>query len=267
MKKSCLLFIASLLLLGSCDVKNAPDSSGSSIEYDSTQLEDLDDVNYAISLSSSGCLFDIGLGFSLSTSSTYTLEFTITDGSNDGVNVYTDNPNVLTVAKDGSGKWATTTHKAGYSHIIIEDSLGMIHFRRKVKVVPKLTKEQAIENTYTPRYWKTAKGFGYYGSLSMTLFDEMYGYVSGSESDSSTSWDNSSFEYKMVTEEERPYNDIAEDYEHWYIFEVTEWKDDTVSVQIDYFAMKDSGDLMHVHDQTGSLLGVLSPYSSTTEEE
>lgn len=267
MKKQLLLSLCASLLLAGCSGTNDPETSESSEpetetsisesvsidEEDHTELPELSDITSNISVSGSGYLNDITVGMSLATNSDYGIAFTVNNNPTGVINVYTDNPNVLTVEQSESGtSWTLKTHKAGKSHLIIEDGDTIVHYRKLVTVKKKLTEEEVSDLLYDVDHWATNANFAYFtGNTTIVFMENGTGYMNGTESGGVT-LNNESFTYEY----DATYTDTAEDAEHWFIYKVSNWNE--TQFVFDYFAVWNTGDWLHAHTRN-SLLGVYAP--------
>ncbi len=228
-------------------------SSSIDEDTDDTEVPELSDISTGISIPSSGFLGDISVGMSLATHSEYGISFTLRNNPTDVVNVYTDNPNVLTVEVSESGtSYKLITHKAGKSHLIIEDGDTIIHYRKLIQIKKKKSKEEIDKLLVDTDHWGAHEGFKYFtGSLEIVFMEGAKGYMSGTESGGVT-LNNESFNYAY----DGAYSSISEEHEHWYIYRVSNWQE--TSFVFDYFAVWNTGDWLHAHTRN-SLLGVLVP--------
>ncbi len=263
--KSKYLFLAvtSFLLMGCGEQGNGMSNNESSAEtisssvsigdIDNTELPELSDISVDISVPISGYLGDINVGMSLASDSEYGISFTLKNNSSGVVNVYTDNPNVLTVKKSESGtSYTLLTHKAGKSHLIIEDGDTIIHYRKLIQVKKKMSKEEVDALLIDTDHWGSHKQFASFtGQLEIVFMEGAKGYISGTESGGVT-LNNEAFTYAY----DGAYSSISEEHEHWYIYRVSEWK--LTDFVFDYFAVWNTGDWLHAHTRN-ALLGIFVP--------
>ena len=266
MKKQLLFALCASLFLAGCSTEGEipsasdieePSASISTSEVideeDHTELPELSDITSNISVSGSGYLNDITVGMSLATNSDYGVAFTISNNPTGVIKVYTDNPNVLTVEQSESGtSWTLKTHKAGKSHLIIEDGDTIVHYRKLVTVKKKLTEKEVSDLLYDVDHWATNEHFAYFtGNTTIVFMEDNTGYMNGTESGGVT-LNNESFTYAY----DASYTDTAEDQDHWFIYKVSNWNES--QFVFDYFAVWNTGDWLHAHTRN-SLLGVYSP--------
>ncbi len=250
MKKQLLLLLTGLCLLAGCGETNGLPTID---DVDHTVIEELEDCSSGIIASASGFLNEISLGIPLAGHSSYPITFSLTDNPTDVINVYTDNPNVLTVETNESKTiWTLKTHKQGQSHLIIEDGDTIIHYRKVVTVKKKLSEEEATEKLYKVDHYMTDVNYSStFGTVSMVFMDDGTGYISGTESGGVT-FKNESFTYSY----DPTYDDIAEDHDNWYIYKISNWK--VSDLVLDYFAVWNTGDILHLHSNI-SFVGIFNP--------
>lgn len=264
MKYKYLLLVMTTLLMVGCGEqdggKSNNESSAETIstivdsgDIDNTELPELSEISVDISVPISGYLGDINVGMSLATDSEYGISFTLKNNSTGVVNVYTDNPNVLTVEKSESGtSYTLFTHKAGKSHLVIEDGDTIIHYRKLIQVKKKMSKEDVDTLLFDTDHWGSHKQFASFtGTMEIVFMDGAKGYISGTESGGVT-LNNEAFTYAY----DGTYSSISEEHEHWYIYRVSEWK--LTDFVFDYFAVWNTGDWLHAHTRN-SLLGIFVP--------
>lgn len=268
LKKKWLVLLASASLLASCGNPEAKSSQEGSIPsessnivppsssediYDHTELEPLSDISKNISYSTSGYLGDISVGMSLAHQSDYPIVFTLSDNPSGTARVYSDNENVLTASSDASGSsWTLHTHKAGEAHLIIEDGDHILHFRRHIEVKPKLSLEDIKKTVYEVDHWDVNLAFSsFFGNMQLYFFKDGTADINGTESGGVT-FNHLKFGYAYAP----TYTEAAEDLDHWYIFQVTNWTEQ--SLVVTYFAVWETGDTLHLHT-TQSLLGIFNP--------
>ena len=268
LKKKWLVLLASASLLASCGNPEAKSSQEGSIPsessnivppsssediYDHTELEPLSDISKNISYSTSGYLGDISVGMSLAHQSDYPIVFTLSDNPSGTARVYSDNENVLTASSDASGSsWTLHTHKAGEAHLIIEDGDHILHFRRHIEVKPKLSLEDIKKTVYEVDHWDVNLAFSsFFGNMQLYFFKDGTADINGTESGGVT-FNHLKFDYTYAP----TYTEAAEDLDHWYIFQVTNWTEQ--SLVVTYFAVWETGDTLHLHT-TQSLLGIFNP--------
>ena len=268
LKKKWLVLLASASLLASCGNPEAKSSQEGSIPsessnivppsssediYDHTELEPLSDISKNISYSTSGYLGDISVGMSLAHQSDYPIVFTLSDNPSGTARVYSDNENVLTASSDASGSsWTLHTHKAGEAHLIIEDGDHILHFRRHIEVKPKLSLEDIKKTVYEVDHWDVNLAFSsFFGNMQLYFFKDGTADINGTESGGVT-FNPLTFGYTYAP----TYTEAAEDWDHWYIFQVTNWTEQ--SLVVTYFAVWETGDTLHLHT-TQSLLGIFNP--------
>lgn len=262
--KKPLLFLLAATLLASCASNtvssssvesSVPSSSSSSSadEEDHTEVPDLSDISSGIKISTSGFLSDISVGMSLATNSIYLINFTLTDNPTGKVKVYTDNTNVMSIETNESGTtYKIVTHKAGKSHLVIEDGDTIVHYRKLIEVKKKLTESEVRKLLVDVDHYGTKEEFvSYSGNLQIVFMEGEKGYMSGTESGGVT-LNNESFTY----EHDATYTSIAEDHDNWYIYRVSNWGE--TSFVFDYFAVWNTGDWIHAHTKN-SLLAILVP--------
>ena len=240
-------------------VSSLPPVSSSEDIYDHTELEVLSDISRNVSVAGSGYLGDISVGMSLGHNSTYPIVFTLSDNPSGTCRVYSDNENVLTANSDASkSNWTLQTHKAGEAHLIIEDGDGIIHFRHLVSVKPKLDLEAAKKQVYDVDHWEVHPGYvNFCGIMDLYFFKPDAKTGLGSATIDGTEGGGVTFNKTPFTYSYAPnYTETAEDLEHWYIFQVSNWTEQ--ALVITYFAIWEAGDVIHLHS-TQSLVGIFIP--------
>lgn len=258
MKKTllALLPLAASLLLASCsngDPVPEPSSEPSSSEVvQEDPLDDLSDVEYDLSISINGYLNDFMVGVPAISGESFLLDFGFSIADESGAVVKTDRPNVASPRKQGDA-WYLDAHKAGLTHLIIEDADGVIHLRMVLEVKDPLKDEDIIENLSKVDHWAIREGWEMiFGNFTVTFFDDGTAAMAGRESDGvNLSGVTFSLQLDNAILEGSIYDPAL-----WTGFAVKNWPigDFVLSSVIVY----KTGDLMHMHTNN-ALLGMLVP--------
>ena len=123
---------------------------------------------------------------------------------------------------------------------------------------PKLDLEAAKKAIYSEDHWHTNEAFEpFTGSMDLYFFENGTAYIDGDEA-GGVSFNKLGFGYEYAP----TFTETAEDLNHWFIFQITNWTE--ASVNCTYFALWETGDTLHFHTRQ-ALLGIFNPAEANNQ--